>query len=84
MQWNKTYGGTNGDAAFSLVQTSDGGYAVAGGQLSFGAGNHDFWLVKTDTFGTMQWNQNLWRTSSRYLSLFNPHSRWRLCNGWIY
>ncbi len=57
MQWNKTYGGTNGDAAFSLVQTSDGGYAVAGGQLSFGAGNHDFWLVKTDTFGTMQWNQ---------------------------
>ncbi len=57
MQWNKTYGGTNGDAAFSLVQTSDGGYAVAGGQLSFGAGNHDFWRVKTDTFGTMQWNQ---------------------------
>ncbi len=57
IQWNMTYGGTNGDAAFSLVQTSDSGYAVVGGQLSFGAGNHDFWLVKTDASGTMQWNK---------------------------
>jgi len=57
MQWNKTYGGTNGDNAFAVVQTSDGGYALAGGQLSFGAGNHDYWLVKTDSTGNMQWNK---------------------------
>jgi hypothetical protein len=57
MQWNKTYGGTNGDAAFSLVQTPDGGYAMTGGILSFGAGNHDYWLVKTDSAGNMQWNK---------------------------
>ena len=57
MQWNKTYGGTNGDNAFALVQTADGGYALAGGELSFGAGNHDYWLVKTDSNGNMQWNK---------------------------
>ena len=57
MEWNQTYGGTNNDEAYALVQTSDGGYAVAGGTGSFGAGNGDFWLVKTDASGTMQWNK---------------------------
>jgi hypothetical protein len=56
-QWNKTYGGTNGDAAYALVQTTEGGYALAGYTGSFGAGNRDFWLVKTDASGTMQWNK---------------------------
>jgi hypothetical protein len=55
--WNKTYGGTAADGAFALVQTSDSGYAIAGAELSFGAGYHDFWLVKTDNNGNMQWNK---------------------------
>jgi len=57
MQWNKRYGGTNWDVAYSVVQTSDGGYAIAGVTESFGAGYKDFWLVKTDSAGTMQWNK---------------------------
>jgi len=57
MQWNKTYGGTNSDWAYALVQTSDGGYAIAGYTDSFGAGLSDFWLVKTDSAGNMQWNK---------------------------
>ncbi len=28
MQWNKTFGGTNGDSALDVLQTSDGGYAL--------------------------------------------------------
>jgi parallel beta-helix repeat protein len=55
--WNKTYGGTGSDYAYSAVQTSDGGYALAGGTNSSGAGNYDFWLVKTDSAGIMQWNE---------------------------
>jgi len=57
MQWNQTYGGAFSDLAYSMVQTTDGGYALAGATSSFGAGNEDFWLVKTDASGTMQWNQ---------------------------
>jgi hypothetical protein len=38
MQWNKTYGGTNDDYAFSVVQTGDGGYVLAGCTDSFGSG----------------------------------------------
>jgi len=57
MEWNKTYGGTNNDIAYSVVQTSDGGYALAGGTRSYGAGSIDFWLIKTDSAGNPQWNQ---------------------------
>jgi hypothetical protein len=42
--WNKTYGGTKNDGAFNVIQTSDGGYAVAGFTSSFGAGGNDSWL----------------------------------------
>ena len=57
MQWNRTYGGTGADIASSLIETSDGGYALVGYTGSFGAGGDDFWLVKTDDSGNMQWNQ---------------------------
>jgi predicted secreted protein len=57
MQWNKTYGGASADIAYSLVATYDGGYAVAGVTSSFGAGSGDFWLIKTDALGNMQWNK---------------------------
>ena len=55
--WNMTYGGTGGDYALDLVKTADGGYAIAGATETFGAGSSDFWLVKTDALGTMQWNK---------------------------
>jgi hypothetical protein len=57
MMWNQTYGGTQKEEAYSIVQTSDGGYALAGWTRSFAVGSYDFWLVKTDSTGNMKWNQ---------------------------
>ena len=57
VQWNQTYGGDNNDDAHSLLQTSDRGYAIIGWTKSYGAGDADFWLVKTDSAGNVEWNQ---------------------------
>ena len=56
-EWNKTYGGAGSDVARSMVYTRDGGYALAGGTLSYGAGGSDFWLVKTDSQGNQEWSK---------------------------
>ncbi|KXA90982.1 hypothetical protein AKJ57_02910, partial [candidate division MSBL1 archaeon SCGC-AAA259A05] len=56
-EWSRTFGGENWDAPDSLVQTSDGGFALAGGTKSFGAGSYDFWLVKTDPQGNEEWSR---------------------------
>jgi hypothetical protein len=61
MEWSKTYGGTSAEEARSVVQTSDGGYAIAGATLSLGEGSWDFWLVKTDWFGNMEWSKTYGR-----------------------
>ncbi|MFX0066444.1 MAG: hypothetical protein ACFFC7_30165 [Candidatus Hermodarchaeota archaeon] len=56
-QWNQTYGGTGEEVAYTVIQTADGGFALAGSTNSYGAGDRDFWLVKTDVNGVIQWNQ---------------------------
>ncbi len=57
--WTKTYGGTDDDWARSIIETSDGGYALAGATCSYAPANGlaDFYLVKTDGSGNMQWNR---------------------------
>ena len=56
--WSRTYGGPAEDGdAFQCQVTTDGGYILAGPTHSFGAGNHDFWLVKTNANGDSLWSR---------------------------
>ena len=55
--WAKSYGGASSDGAFSIQQTADGGYVVAGFTNSFGAGGADFWVLKLRGNGTIQWQK---------------------------
>ena len=55
--WNKTYGGTDDDWAWAVKHATDDGYILAGFTKSYGAGDEDFWLVKTDSNGNEQWDR---------------------------
>jgi uncharacterized delta-60 repeat protein len=55
--WTRTYGGSSDDEAFSVQQTADGSYILAGWTESFGAGSRDFYLVKTNSQGATLWTR---------------------------
>jgi len=57
-QWTRTYGGVSYDRGYSVQQTSDGGYIIAGCTQSPSAGGWDFYLVKTDAGGHKRWSRN--------------------------
>ncbi len=57
VQWEKTYGGDIWDIGFSVQQTDDNGFVVAGYTTSFGAQARDFYLIKTDEMGNLQWSK---------------------------
>ena len=67
-QWNKTFGLDGFDSVYSVVQTSDGGYVLAGtidtaknpdfkGQILYE--NYDAWLFKTDANGNLEWSKTI-------------------------
>jgi hypothetical protein len=64
--WWRTYGGTNSDYGCSVQPTADGGYIVAGSTASFGAGNGDVYLIKTDASGDTLWTRTYGGTSDDY------------------
>ncbi len=65
MAWQSCLGGSEDDQAYSIQQTSDGGYIVAGksssidGDVTGNHGDSDFWVVKLDTSGNIDWQSCL-------------------------
>jgi hypothetical protein len=74
-QWDKTFGGSDGDFLFSLRQTSDGGYILGGHSVSDisgdktenSKGDYDYWIVKVDASGTKQWDKTYGGSGSEFL-----------------
>ena len=62
--WDKTYGGSQNDQATGLSKTNDGGYIISGytssfdGDVSENAGFQDYWIVKVDNQGIIQWEKS--------------------------
>ncbi len=55
--WMKNYGGEGSETGWVVEQTTDGGYFVLGTTSSFGAGEADIWLLKTDSSGDTLWTK---------------------------
>ena len=76
--WNKLLGGNASDEAYSIQQTSDGGYIVAGYSYSsangdvtginHGAAQRDYWIVRLDSGGNISWNKLLGGSSEDIVS----------------
>jgi uncharacterized delta-60 repeat protein len=58
-EWDKTFGGENDDAGYSVQQTRDGGYILVGSTYPSGSAFRDVLLIKTDAYGNNQWSKTL-------------------------
>lgn len=64
IEWEKSFGGTEHDVATDILQTSDGGYIVAGradsedGQVTNHLGITDYWIIKLSIDGSIEWQKN--------------------------
>ena len=67
IQWQNDIGGTENEVLFSLQQTADGGYITGGYSLSNASGDKtennwgdsDYWVVKLDSIGQIQWQNTI-------------------------
>lgn len=63
--WQKNFGGSGNDQSNGVCATADGGFILAGksnssdGQLTQNRGGFDFWVVKTDASGNLQWQRSM-------------------------
>ncbi|MBI1287437.1 MAG: T9SS type A sorting domain-containing protein [Flavobacteriales bacterium] len=56
-QWRKFYGGGNWEAAYDLLELPNGDFFLLGWTRSYGHGQRDFYLVKTDPQGDEIWHK---------------------------
>jgi len=57
--WEKIFGGSSYDSAYSIQPTKDGGYIAAGATKSYGAGNGDIYILKINAAGNKIWDKTL-------------------------
>ncbi len=57
--WSKIYGGSSYEKAGGVCQTADGGFVIVGSTSSYGVGNYDAWLIKTDANGEKVWDRTV-------------------------
>lgn len=70
--WTKVFGGEKWDWGQSGLQTDDGGYLLIVRCYSFGAGNYDAWIIKTDAYGDTVWTKLLGGELDEWLTSVQP------------
>ena len=65
-EWHRTYGGKKNESGRGVLQTSDGGYIIAGKTNTFGAGNDDIWLLRIGPKGKEEWSTTFGEKGNEY------------------
>jgi hypothetical protein len=65
--WSKLYGGNNAEPVAHILALDDGSFMIGGNQNSFGAGAHDFFLLKISSNGSILWQKSYGGFSSEFL-----------------
>jgi hypothetical protein len=79
-EWDRDFGGANGDQLYTLVQTSDSGYIlggisasnISGDKTQPSNGNYDFWILKLNAQGTILWDKDFGGIGSDQLNVIVP------------
>ena len=87
--WSKTYGGSQANVDSQMKQTYDGGYIMIGyttsndGQVQGNHGAADYWVVKIDSSGNIEWSKCLGGSSNDYPCWIDiAEDSGYICNGY--
>jgi len=70
--WKNSYGGSKDDIAYTIIQTMDNGFIIAGssessdGDVGFNNGMSDFWIFKIDSIGNLMWERSFGGSNFEY------------------
>ncbi|HUM53537.1 MAG TPA: hypothetical protein PK431_17085, partial [Chitinophagales bacterium] len=67
IEWQKTIGGIGDDYLYSIEKTADGGYilggssnsSISGEKTDNNRGGQDYWVIKLDVNGTIEWQKTI-------------------------
>jgi len=74
INWQKGFGGSGYDEAWKLVETTDGGFLcvgnsdspISGNKTAPNIGNSDFWVLKLDNLGNVEWEKTFGGAANDY------------------
>jgi hypothetical protein len=64
--WSMIYGGEGKDNGWDVLELEDGGFLIVGFTDSFGAGEMDIYLIRTDDLGNLLWERTFGGPRSEY------------------
>ena len=73
IEWEQNYGGTGDEVLVSMLPINDGGFLLGGhsksddGNVGNNNGNFDYWIIKIDEVGSIEWEQNYGGTGEENL-----------------
>ncbi|MFY9310364.1 MAG: T9SS type A sorting domain-containing protein [Bacteroidia bacterium] len=66
LSWERTFGGAGDEWAYSIQETTDNGFILAGYTTSFGEGDADYYVLKTNSTGDTIWTRTFGGTLTEY------------------